>query len=158
MPLAQGELELLQTETAQRLLTGTIAARLAYIGLDGKPRAVPIWFQWTGEELVMGSFHGAAKARALRANPDLAVTIDTEGFPAEVLLLRGVATITDVDGFVPEYLQLLRRYLGEEGAAGFEAQFEGQPVRMHRIALRPSWVGLIDFQTRLPGVLGGIQG
>ena len=158
MTLPQGELGLLETETAQRLLASPINARLAYTGLDGKPRAIPIWFHWTGEELVMGSFAGAAKGRALRANPDVAITIDTEGFPCDVLLLRGEASVSDVDGFVPEYVEAARRYLGEEGAAGFVAQFDGQPVRMIRIALRPTWVGLIDFKTRMPGVLGGVQG
>jgi hypothetical protein len=29
---------------------------------------------------------------------------------------------------------------------------------MARIAVRPSWVGLVDFQTRLPSTLGGIAG
>jgi pyridoxamine 5'-phosphate oxidase-like protein len=158
MSLPQGDLGLLETDTAQKLLASTSLARLAYTGLDGKPRAVPIWFHWTGDELVMGSFAGAAKARALRANPDLAVTIDTEGFPCDVLLLRGTATVADVDGWVPEYLESARRYLGEEGAAGFTAGFDAAEVKMHRIGLRPEWAGLIDFQTRFPAVLGGVQG
>jgi hypothetical protein len=158
MPLPQGDVGLLESETAQRLLASTLPARIAYIGLDRKPRALPIWFTWTGEELVMASFTGAAKARALRARPEVAITIDTEGFPADVLLLRGAATVTDVDGFVPEYVATLRRYLGEDAAAGFLGQFDESATKMHRIAVRPDWVGLLDFKTRLPGVLGGIQG
>jgi hypothetical protein len=157
MPLPQGDLGLLQSETAQRLLASTIPARVAYAALDGKPRALPIYFTWTGDELVMASFAGAAKARALRARPDVAITIDTEGFPADVLLLRGAATVTDVDGFVPEYVATVRRYLGEEGAAGFLGQFDESATKMHRIAVRPDWVGVLDFKTRLPGVLGGIS-
>jgi hypothetical protein len=157
MPLPQGNVGLLESETAQRLLASTLPARIAYTGLDGKPRALPIWFAWTGDELVMASFAGAAKARALRAQPEIAITIDTESFPADVLLLRGAASVTDVDGFVPEYVAALRRYLGEEGAAGFLAQFDEGATKMHRIAVRPDWVGLLDFETRLPGVLGGIQ-
>jgi len=158
MTLPQGDLGLLDTDAAQRLLAARINARLAYTGLDGKPRVLPIWFHWTGEELVMASFAGAAKARALRANPAVAVTIDTEAFPADVLLLRGAASVSDVEGLVPEYRAAARRYLGEQGAAAFASRFEGQDVRMHRIALRPEWVALLDFQTRLPAVLGGIQG
>jgi hypothetical protein len=158
MPLPQGDLELLETDTAQRLLASTLPARIAYTALDGKPRALPIWFTWTGDELVMASFAGAAKARALRAHPEMAITIDTEAFPAEVLLLRGPATVTDVDGFVAEYVRTLRRYMGEEQATGFLAQFDESATKMHRIAVRPEWVGLLDFKTRLPGVMGGIQG
>src|SRR3954447_4463374 len=158
MPLAQGELGLLETDTAQRLLASTLPARIAYTALDGTPRALPIWFTWTGGELVVASFAGAAKARALRAHPEVALTIDTDSFPAEVLLLRGVATVTDVDGFVPEYVATLQRYLGDEGAAGFLAQFDESTTKMYRIAVRPDWAGVLDFKTRFPGVLGGIQG
>jgi len=74
------------------------------------------------------------------------------------LLLRGAATVTDVDGFVPEYVATLQRYLGEEGAAGFLGHFDEGATKMHRIAVRPDWVGALDFKTRLPGVMGGIQG
>jgi PPOX class probable F420-dependent enzyme len=158
MALAQGELGLLETDAAQRLLGGSLLARLAYIGRDGNPRAAPIWFHWTGSELVMASFAGAAKARALRERPDVAVTIDTDQFPYDVLLVRGAAEVTDVDGWVPEYLAAAQRYLGPEGAEQFTAQFDAAQVRMTRIAVRPTWVGLIDFKTRMPGVLGGVQG
>jgi hypothetical protein len=29
---------------------------------------------------------------------------------------------------------------------------------MAHIALRPAWVGIVDFQTRLPSGLGGVTG
>jgi nitroimidazol reductase NimA-like FMN-containing flavoprotein (pyridoxamine 5'-phosphate oxidase superfamily) len=46
----------LQTDpAAQTLLQSTIPARLAYIWRDGTPRVVPLWFHWTGEELLMGA-------------------------------------------------------------------------------------------------------
>ncbi|WP_413454305.1 hypothetical protein AA0Y32_03480 [Georgenia phoenicis] len=90
--LPQGDLRLLDAPLAQRLLHSTIPARLAYTARDGTPRVVPTWFHWTGEELVMATFlsapHVAGPARrlpALRARPDVAVTIDTEAFtPARV--------------------------------------------------------------------------
>jgi hypothetical protein len=157
MALPQGDLGLLEGDVAQGLLQSTIPARVAYIGADGTPRVIPIWFHWTGDELVMGSMAGAAKVGALRKRPDVAVTIDAEGFPADVLLLRGPVEVTDVDGVVPEYAQAARRYLGDDGAAAFLAQLDNPGTRMHRIALRPSWVGVLDFKTRMPKVLGGIQ-
>jgi PPOX class probable F420-dependent enzyme len=157
MALPQGDLGLLESDVAQRLLHSPLPARMAYTGRDGKPRVVPIWFHWTGEELVMASFAGATKASALRANPDVAVTIDTEPFPPEVLLVRGTAQVTDVDGVVPEYAQAARRYLGEGAADDFLAEVDRPGTRMHRIAVRPAWVGVLDFRTRLPGVLGGVR-
>ena len=35
--------------------------------------------------------HAPERPAALRANPAVAITIDTEGFPPEVLLIRGQA-------------------------------------------------------------------
>jgi hypothetical protein len=165
MALPQGDLGLLDHELAQRLLASTIPARYAYTAKDGTPRVVASWFHWTGEELVMPTFFAAphitkpaARVTALRARPDVAVTIDTEGFPPEMLLVRGRASVTEVDGVAEEYALAAHRYLGAEEATGYLAQIDQPSTRMARIAVRPQWVGLIDFQTRLPGALGGVQG
>ena len=50
--LPQGDLRLLESEAAKRLLASTVPARLAYVAADGTPRVLPTWFHWTGEELV----------------------------------------------------------------------------------------------------------
>jgi Pyridoxamine 5'-phosphate oxidase len=164
--LPQGDLALLDTELAQRLLAAPIPARMAFIALDGTPRVTPSWFHWTGRDLVMVTYvagpnigirHPAARLAALRARPDVAVTIDTETFPPQSLSLRGRVEITEVDGLAPEYAAAARRYLGEEAAAGMLAGM-GQPGTVQaRIALRPTWVGLLDFDTRMPSVQGGVR-
>src|SRR3954471_9126343 len=129
MTLKQGDLRLLVTEPAQRLLTSTIPARYAYVALDGTPRIVASWFLWTGEELVLPTFisaphvsHAAYRLRALRANPDVAISIDTESSPPEVLSMRGKAEITEIDGIAPEYADAAHRFLGSDQAAGYLAQ------------------------------------
>jgi hypothetical protein len=84
------------------------------------------------------------------------VTIDTETFPPEVITLRGRVVMSEVDGAPPEHAAAARRYLGEE-AAGANLETVNRPgTRMARIDLRPSWVGVHDFQSRLPSALGGI--
>jgi Pyridoxamine 5'-phosphate oxidase len=164
--LPQGDLALLDTELAQRLLAAPIPARMAFIALDGTPRVVPSWFHWTGDELVMPTYvagprigirHPAARVAALRARPDVAVTIDTETFPPQSLSLRGRVEITEVDGLAPEYAAAARRYLGEEAAAGLLAGMDQPGTVQARIALRPTWAGLLDFDTRMPSVQGGVR-
>jgi hypothetical protein len=150
----QGDVRLLDTDVARRLLASTELARLAYVAADGTPRVMPMLFHWTGEELVMSTFAGARKIAALRARPEVAITIDTAGVPPEVLLLRGRVTVTDVEGIVPEYALAQRRYYGDEQAAASLAEVDRPGTRMARIALRPSWAGVIDFQTRFPGGTG----
>jgi hypothetical protein len=149
--LSQGDVRLLDGEVARRLLASTEPARLAYVAPDGTPRVLPMLFHWDGEEVVMSTFAGAHKIAALRANPDVAITIDTPGPPPEVLLVRGRVTVTGVEGIVPEYALAQRRYYGEEQAAAGLAEVDVPGTRMARIALRPSWAGVIDFQTRFPG-------
>ncbi len=164
--LPQGDLALLDTELAQRLLAAPIPARLAFIALDGTPRVVPSWFHWTGRDLVtvtyvagprIGIRHPAGRLAALRARPDAAVTIDTDTFPPQSLSLRGRVEITEVDGLAPEYAAAARRYLGEEAATGMLASLDQPDTVQARIVLRPTWAGLLDFDTRLPSVQGGVR-
>ena len=162
MTIGQGDLRLLESDIAQRLLASAIPARYAYTALDGTPRIVASWFVWTGEELVLPTFisaphvrHATYRLRALRANPEVAASIDTEAFPPEVLSFRGRAEITEVEGVVPEYAQAAHRFIGSEQATDYLAQIDQPGTRMARIAVRPTWVGLLDFQTRLPSALGG---
>jgi hypothetical protein len=162
MALTQGDVGLLESDVAKRLLDSTIPARFAYISQDGTPRVLATWFAWTGQVLAMPTFlaaphvrHAAGRLRALRANPNVAVTIDTEAFPPEVLTMRGRVTITEVDGIPPEYAAAAHRYLGEEAASSYLRDTDQPGTRMARIDLRPTWVGVLDFQTRLPSALGG---
>lgn len=150
MTTTQGDTALLDTELARDLLASTEPARLGLTAADGTPRVLPMWFLWTGDELVLATFAGTAKVSALRARPDVAVTIDRIGPPPDVLLLRGRVELTEVDGVLPEYAQMQARYLGPESAAAARAEVDVPGVRMVRIGLRPTWVGALDFRTRFP--------
>ena len=65
---------------AQQLLNGPEPARMAYKGVDGDPRAIPIGFWTEGERIVMATVPTSAKVAALRTNPKVALTIDTSAF------------------------------------------------------------------------------
>lgn len=151
MTLAQGDTRLIDTDVAQQLLASKELARLAYVAADGTPRLMAMQFHWNGTELVMGTFAGARKIAGLRARPAVAVNIDTASYPPAVLQIRGTAEVTDVDGIVPEYALSWQRYAGPEQAAAAIAELDKPGVRMARIAVRPTWVGVADFQTRFPG-------
>jgi hypothetical protein len=156
-------LRLLNDPVAQELLNSKIPARLAYTGLDGSPRVVPIWFHWNGEQFVLGSAPSSPKVKALAANAKVALTIDEVSYPPRVLLVRGTARVELIDGVVPEYVQAARRYLGEEQGRGWEEQAQGMFKQMARIAIEPEWAKILDFQTRFPSAIekavsGGSQG
>ncbi|MEU4475690.1 pyridoxamine 5'-phosphate oxidase family protein [Micromonospora sp. NPDC023888] len=149
MHLPQGDVKLLGTAVAQRLLAAPVA-RLAWTSRDGTPRLIPVNFLWTGVELVVGAFAGTYKIGDLRARPDVAICIDTaDGLP-EVLMLRGTVTLTEVEGVLPEYAAIQRAGMGDELGAAYLEAIDKPGLRMVRIGLRPTWVGVVDFQERFP--------
>jgi hypothetical protein len=153
MPVKQGSLDLLQHPTAQQLLRSTIPARLAYIGTDGSPRVVPIWFHWNEREFVLGTPAKAPKLKALAKNPKVALTIDSNTFPHDVLLVRGSARLEPTNQIVPEYALAAERYFGPAQGKAWVAQLAKMAPDMVRIAIKPEWVGLLDFKTRFPSAL-----
>jgi hypothetical protein len=149
----QGDLALLQDPVAQELLRSKIPAKLAYVWKDGTPRVVPMACHWDGREFIMASPPGAPKLKALPQNSKVAVTIDSEGFPYKVLMIRGTANVQMVDGVPPEYTAACRRLLGDEAGQAWSDQVGQRFPQMARISVRPEWVGVIDFQTRFPSAL-----
>jgi hypothetical protein len=150
--MAKGGLELLADPVAQQLLASTIPARLAYTWTDGTPRVVSLWFHWDGTDLVMATFGGAPKLKALKSGDRVALTIDTNEPPNHVLSIRGTVQVTDVRGAVDEYARAAQRYLGRDIAAGYIQSLPAD-VPMARIAVRPDKVVLLDFETRYPSAL-----
>lgn len=150
---SQGDLALLDDPIAQRLLDEQTILRLAYTWTDGTPRVVPHWFHWNGREIVLVSPSDAPKVRVLRARPEVSLTIDTMAWPPRVLLMRGTATVEIVDGVPSEYAETARRYFGEEQGNAWVKQVGGLCPQMARIAVQPTWVGLLDFEARFPSAI-----
>jgi hypothetical protein len=154
-PVHQGDLALLNHPASQELLHSKIPARLAYIGTDGAPRVIPIWYHWNGKDFVMATPPKAPKLKALAKNPKVSFTIDDNTFPHKVLLVRGTARMDPVEGIVPEYIAAADRYFGPEQGKAWVNQLRTMIPSMVRITITPEWVGLLDFQTRFPSALSG---
>jgi hypothetical protein len=133
-------------------LTSPNLARLAYTALDGTPRVVPVGFHWDGESIVIGTVPNSAKVRALRANPAVALTIDTSPptWPPNVLLIRGTAETSLVDGVFPEYIEAGRKGTPAEVFPDWEAGVRALYDQMVRIDVTPTWATVHDFETRIP--------
>jgi PPOX class probable F420-dependent enzyme len=149
----QGDVSLLKDPVAQELLQSTRLARVAYVWTDGTPRVIPVWFHWDGNDLVMAGPPDAPKMKALPRNSKVAVTIDSETWPYHALMVRGTATCTIVDGLPSEYRAAARRYMGDEQGAGWVANVEKMSPQSARIAIRPEWVAILDFDTRWPSAI-----
>ena len=142
-----------ELDAGEEILRTATLARLAYDGVDGTPRVIPIGFLWTGQAVVVATHPTAPKFAALRARPRVELTIDTPS-PARSLLLRGEAEIEVVDGPVPEYLEAAAKSMEGEELTAFEEACRETYDRMARISIVPDWARYFDFGAgRFPGFL-----
>jgi hypothetical protein len=58
-----------------------------------------------------------------------------------------------VAGVVPEYAKAAERYFGPEQGQAWVKQVGGMFSQMARIAVMPSWVAVLDFETRFPSAI-----
>ena len=146
--------EVLNRPISQELLARDVT-RLAYVAKDGTPRNIPIGFTWNGSEIVMCTPKNASKLHALRANPMVALTIDTEVHPPKILFIRGRADLDFVDGIPDEYLKTTSTYrMTPEQRVEWEAEVRSlYHDGMVRIVVTPTWAKLIDFETTLPSAV-----
>jgi hypothetical protein len=149
----QGSLALLLDPVAQQLLQSKTPARFAYVWSDGTPRVVPIGFWWNGKEVVLGTPPDAPKMKVMKDGAKVALTIDSDGMPYKVLLLRGTVHVDEVEGIAPEYAAMAEKVMGVEGGKQWCANLLPICPRMVRIFITPEWVGILDFEKRFPSAL-----
>jgi hypothetical protein len=145
--------EVLNRPLSRELLARDLT-RIGYVAKDGTPRTIPIAFSWNGSELVMCTTKNAPKLTALRNNPAVALTIDTEVHPPKILLIRGRAELDVVEGIPDEYLEMNGTYqMTPEQRVEWEAEVRSLYDGMVRIVVTPTWAKLIDFETTLPSAV-----
>lgn len=73
----------------RRVLDGTPVVHLATLLPDGSPHATPVWVGTHGDHVVVFTGPGSRKARNLRRDPRLALSIAPQENPFEPVVLRG---------------------------------------------------------------------
>lgn len=73
----------------RRVLDGTPIAHLATVLPDGGPHSVPLWIGTEGEHIVFLTGPGSRKARNLRRDPRVAISLTPADNPFEPVLIRG---------------------------------------------------------------------
>ncbi|NJN15327.1 MAG: pyridoxamine 5'-phosphate oxidase [Oscillochloris sp.] len=153
MPTKQGDLALLRDPVAITLLESINMVRLSYTWVDGSPRVVPIWFAWDGTNIIVWSPPTAPKLKALAQDNRVAVTIDSNPWPVKVLMVRGTADVQMGPVDAPAYCAMTERYLGAEASQGWIAQYSQMFPQTAQITIHPTWVGIIDMETRFPSAI-----
>ena len=98
----------------RRVLDGTSIAHLATILPDGSPHAVPVWVAARGDQIVFLTGPGTRKARNLRRDPRLALSIAPVDNPFTPVVIRGrVVEWIEGDAAWEIVDQLAMKYLGQ---------------------------------------------
>ena len=73
----------------RRVLESTVLAHLATVGPDGSPHTVPLWVDTQGERIVFLTGPGSRKARNLRRDPRVALSLTPVDNPFLPVVVRG---------------------------------------------------------------------
>jgi PPOX class probable F420-dependent enzyme len=126
---------------AAELLVRPIVAQLGFLGLDGYPHVLPVWFEYRGGELLIASPPAAYKGRALAKDGRAALSVSTGERPYHIVSVVGDATVEVLPE--PERIEFVTaiaaRYLGaDDGRRYVEAWIRGgHPGEGELIRLRP---------------------
>jgi len=113
--------KLTDTELAE-LLTAPEIGVLCTVDAGGRPEGSPIWFEAAGAGLATLYVHvsrDSKKARNVRANPNVSLTVDTRIAPYRGVVLRGTAREIPYDEGISRRTAI--RYLGPETGESYLA-------------------------------------
>ncbi|MGY0007526.1 PPOX class F420-dependent oxidoreductase [Micromonospora sp. I033] len=97
----------------RRVLDGTSIAHLATVLPDGSPHAVPLWIGTLGDRIVVFTGPGSRKARNLRRDPRVALSIAPVDNPFEPVVIRGhVVEWIEGDAAWPIVDEVATKYTG----------------------------------------------
>ena len=93
---------------ARRLETERVGW-LTTVSADGTPQASPIWFLWTGNEIMLYSLE-SARARNVAARPRVSLNLDGNGLGQEIVVVEGTARIDEAAPSAAENAAYLAKY------------------------------------------------
>ena len=126
---------------AADLLSRPIVGQLGFIGLDGYPHVLPVWFEHRDGELLVASPAGTYKGRELARDGRAALSVSTIERPYLIASVVGDATVESLPE--KERIELISalamRYLGEDGGREYLEVWRrgGHPGDGELIRLRP---------------------
>ncbi|MET9629980.1 PPOX class F420-dependent oxidoreductase [Lentzea sp. NPDC006480] len=97
----------------RRVLDGTSLAHLATLLPDGSPHSVPLWIGTHGDHIAIMTGPGSQKARNLRRDPRVAISLTEADNPFQPVILRGrVVEWLEGDAAWEVVDQIAEKYIG----------------------------------------------
>jgi PPOX class probable F420-dependent enzyme len=127
------------TPAARAIFAKRVLAHVASIGPDGEPNVTPVWVELDGEDILINTALGRAKARNLASDPRVAVSLSDPDDPQSAIAVRGTVVGFTTDGADDVIDRLAKKYLGVDS---YPYRREGQirvnvRIRPDRIAMQP---------------------
>jgi PPOX class probable F420-dependent enzyme len=125
---------------ARAVFEKKVLAHVASLDADGAPNVTPVWVELDGEDIVINTALGRAKARNLASDERVAVSLTDPDDPYVVIAVRGTVVGFTTDGADETIDRLASKYLGVDS---YPMRREGEirvNVRIHpdRIARQPA--------------------
>jgi PPOX class probable F420-dependent enzyme len=99
------------TPAAQALIAKKVLAHIASLDADGSPNVSPVWVETDGEDLVINTALGRAKARNLASDARVAVSIVDPDDDHSIITLRGSVVVFTTIGADEVIDRLAKKYL-----------------------------------------------
>lgn len=100
------------TEKARDLIRRPVLATLVTLSADGGPQATPLWIDLDGDDVVVNTARGRAKARNAERDHRVAVTVIDPEDPYNVVAFRGTVVEVATEGADDVIDRLANKYLG----------------------------------------------
>ncbi|MGD1013528.1 MAG: PPOX class F420-dependent oxidoreductase [Acidimicrobiales bacterium] len=127
------------TPASRAIFDKKVLAHVATLGPDGAPQVTPVWVMLDGEDIIINTALGRAKARNLASDARVAVSLTDPDNLYAAIVVRGSVTGFTTEGADEVIDQLAKKYLDVDS---YPMRREGEirvTVRIHpeRISQQP---------------------
>ena len=100
------------SEKAIKLIDGKNFGNLAFVMADGSPHVSPVWVDREGDLILVNTAEGRAKAKYLKANHRVALSIFNQQNPYEKVVIKGRVLDMTKKGAEEHNSKISLKYLG----------------------------------------------
>ena len=127
------------SSASRAIIDKPVLAHVATLGAQGEPYVTPVWIELDGDDLIINTALGRAKARNLANDERVALSLTDPDDDETVIAIRGTVIGFTTDGGDEVIDRLAKKYLG---ADAYPFRREGEirvtvRIRTDRIARQP---------------------
>lgn len=98
----------------EELLRGKNVAYLATLAKDGSPQVTPVWIDYDGTHVLVSTEEKRAKAKHVKRDPRVALTVAAADNPYSYVELRGKVAEITTEGAMELIDTLTQKYMGQD--------------------------------------------